>query len=251
VVFASGWGDSSTTWADLQDALAATGRRSCAYDRAGYAWSSPGPGDPGLTAQADDLAALLARAGEPGPFVLVGHSWGGHVARLFHARWPGRVAGMVLLDVADEHSTDDLATLAGIQARAWSAAAAVGLLRTGAWMVDPRETRLTRGHVPVVFGPSTWAAAAAEMRAYDTSTRLVRALPVRGARCPWPSSAPVVTSRPSPTTGRSRPCRPGDAMPSHPRTTITCIWPSRRWSCATSARSAGREARHEGQAGPA
>ncbi|MEV0999952.1 alpha/beta fold hydrolase [Nonomuraea sp. NPDC050202] len=177
VVFASGWGDSSTTWADLQDALAATGRRSCAYDRAGYAWSSPGPGDPGLTAQTDDLAALLARASEPGPFVLVGHSWGGHVARLFHARWPGRVAGMVLLDVADEHSTDDLATLAGIQARVWSAAAAVGLLRTGAWMVDPRESRLTRGHVPVVFGPSTWAAAAAEMRAYDTSTRLVRALP--------------------------------------------------------------------------
>jgi hypothetical protein len=83
----------------------------------------------------------------------------------------------VLLDPADEDSTSDLATLATIQAKVWSAAAAVGLLRTGEWMVDPREPRLTRDNVPVVFGPATWAAAAAEMRAYDTSTRAVRELP--------------------------------------------------------------------------
>ncbi|MFD0661571.1 alpha/beta fold hydrolase [Thermocatellispora tengchongensis] len=177
VVFASGWGDSATTWADLQDTLAASGRRSCAYDRAGYAWSSQGPGEQDVTTQAADLAALLSRAGEPGPFVLVGHSWGGHIARLFHARWPDRVAGIVLLDPADEYSKDDLALLATIQAKAWSAATAVGLLRTGAWMVDPREPRLTRDNVPVVFGPSTWTAAAAEMRTYDTSTQALRKLP--------------------------------------------------------------------------
>ncbi|GAA2888750.1 alpha/beta fold hydrolase [Nonomuraea rubra] len=177
VVFASGWGDSSTTWADLQAALATSGRRSCAYDRAGYAWSSPGTGDQDVTAQADDLAALLSRAGESGPFVFVGHSWGGHVARLFHARWPERVAGMVLLDPADEHTMKDLATPAAIQAGVWSAAAAVGLLRTGDWMVDPREPRLTRDNVPVVFGPATWEAAAAEMRTYDASTRAVREQP--------------------------------------------------------------------------
>ncbi|MEO3892389.1 alpha/beta fold hydrolase [Nonomuraea sp. B5E05] len=192
IVFASGWGDSATTWADLQDTLAASGRRSCAYDRAGYAWSSRPPSDQDVTTHAGDLAAVLSRAGEPGPFMLVGHSWGGHVARLFHARWPDSVAGMVLLDPADEHSTNDLATPATIQAKVWSAVAAVGLLRTGDWMVDPREPRLTRDNVPVVFGPATWEAAAAEMRAYDTSTRAVRELPrTAGA---WNSLPLVVIS---------------------------------------------------------
>ncbi|GAA3164905.1 hypothetical protein GCM10020001_107310 [Nonomuraea salmonea] len=108
--------------------------------------------------------------------MFVGHSWGGHVLRLLRAQRPEQVAGLVLLDIADERNTG-LATPATIQAHVWSFAAGAGLLRTGAWMVDPREPRLTRANAPVVFGPATWAAAAAEMRAYDATVRAVRGLP--------------------------------------------------------------------------
>ncbi|MEV4567875.1 alpha/beta fold hydrolase [Nonomuraea sp. NPDC049419] len=176
VVFESGWGDSSTTWDGLQRELTASGRRSCAYDRAGHAWSEPGPGVRDASAEAAELVTLLANAGERGPFVFVGHSWGGHVLRLLRAQRPGQVAGLVLLDIADERNTG-LAAPATIQAHVWSFAAGAGLLRTGAWMVDPREPRLTRDNAPVVFGPATWAAAAAEMRAYDATVRAVRSLP--------------------------------------------------------------------------
>ncbi|HXH94146.1 MAG TPA: alpha/beta fold hydrolase, partial [Thermoanaerobaculia bacterium] len=47
---------------------------------------------------AGDLHTLLARAGEPGPYVLVGHSFGGLYVLNFAARYPEQVAGMVLLD---------------------------------------------------------------------------------------------------------------------------------------------------------
>ncbi|MEV4176059.1 alpha/beta fold hydrolase [Nonomuraea sp. NPDC049709] len=189
VVFESGWGDSSTTWDGLQRQLAASGRRSCAYDRAGYAWSRPGPGVRDASAEAADLAALLRNAGERGPYVFVGHSWGGHVLRLLHAARPQHVAGLVLLDIVDEQSTTNPAALATAQANVWSFAAGVGLLRTGAWMVDPREPRLTRDNVPVVFGAATWAAAAAEMRWFDAGTRAVRGLPrVPGSWGPLPTT---------------------------------------------------------------
>lgn len=47
---------------------------------------------------ATDLHTLLERAGEAGPYVLVGHSSGGPYVRTFAARYPDQVAGMVLLD---------------------------------------------------------------------------------------------------------------------------------------------------------
>ena len=72
--------------------------RVCAYDRAGQGWSddADSPQD-GVTA-AEDLHALLAVAGEHGPYVLVGHSIGGPYAMTYAAQYPEQVAGMVLLD---------------------------------------------------------------------------------------------------------------------------------------------------------
>src|SRR5439155_3562048 len=44
------------------------------------------------------LHTLLAASGNAGPYVLVGHSTGGAYVRIFAARYPDEVAGMVLLD---------------------------------------------------------------------------------------------------------------------------------------------------------
>jgi pimeloyl-ACP methyl ester carboxylesterase len=41
---------------------------------------------------------MLAAAGIPGPYVVVGHSWGGLLARIFAHEYPARTAGVVLVD---------------------------------------------------------------------------------------------------------------------------------------------------------
>ena len=97
VVLVNGLGELSAQWARITGPVAATSRV-CAYDRAGQGWSDEtGSPQDGLSA-AEDLHTLLAVAGEPGPYILVGHSTGGAYALTYAARYPQQVAGMVLLD---------------------------------------------------------------------------------------------------------------------------------------------------------
>jgi pimeloyl-ACP methyl ester carboxylesterase len=97
VVLFNGLGEVSASWARIVPRVQAT-TRVCAYDRAGQGWSGDVDGaQDGVTA-ASDLHTLLKVAGEQGPFVLVGHSIGGTFALTYAARFPGQVAGMVLLD---------------------------------------------------------------------------------------------------------------------------------------------------------
>ncbi|MDP1875895.1 alpha/beta fold hydrolase [Phenylobacterium sp.] len=90
----------SADFADLQDALAAEGVRSCAYDRAGLGYSDPGPRPRDSAAVVTDLERLMAAARINEPVVLLGHSMGGQHVRLFATRHPERVAGIVLVDAA-------------------------------------------------------------------------------------------------------------------------------------------------------
>ena len=77
--------------------MAAT-TRVCAYDRAGQGWSEEAASPRDGVQSAEELHTLLAKAGEHGPYVLVGHSTGGTYAMTYAARYPDQVAGMVLLD---------------------------------------------------------------------------------------------------------------------------------------------------------
>jgi len=97
VIFEAGVGGSADDWLELQERLAGT-QRSCAYDRAGYGWSDPGPLPRSSSQIVAELRALLAAAGERLPVVLVGHSFGGLVVQELAARHPGEVAGVVLVE---------------------------------------------------------------------------------------------------------------------------------------------------------
>lgn len=97
VVIDAGIGDGVDKVRPLQERLARE-TRVIAYDRAGYGRSQAGPLPRDAGREAGELRALLERGGIPGPFVVVGHSLGGLNAQLFAARFPGDVAGLVLLD---------------------------------------------------------------------------------------------------------------------------------------------------------
>lgn len=97
VVLFNGLGEISTSWAHITDQVETT-TRVCAYDRAGQAWSDDAATPEDGVQAAADLHALLAAAGEQGPFVLTGHSIGGPFAMVYAARYPEQVAGLVLLD---------------------------------------------------------------------------------------------------------------------------------------------------------
>jgi len=101
VVVENGLGDFSFDWFLVQPRVSAY-TRICTYDRAGYAWSDPGP-TPRTFAQLNlELRDALTKLGEHGPFVLVGHSFGGPVVRNFATTYPDKVVGVVLVDAAFE-----------------------------------------------------------------------------------------------------------------------------------------------------
>lgn len=97
VILEAGAGSLSTEWAWVQPELART-TRVCAYDRAGLGWSESADGPRDGRAVAADLHTLLDVAKIPGPYVLVGHSYGGLLVRAYALYHPEDVAGLVLIE---------------------------------------------------------------------------------------------------------------------------------------------------------
>src|SRR5207302_644510 len=69
----------------------------CSYDHSGIGWSDTGPQD-SCALRVNEAHTALRNLGIKGPYVLVGHSLGGLVARIYAARYPDEVAGMVFAD---------------------------------------------------------------------------------------------------------------------------------------------------------
>ncbi len=97
VILEAAGGHFSATWALVQSAVEPS-TRICAYDRAGYGWSEPGPEPRDAQRIASELHQLLGSAGIEPPYVMVGHSVGGVYVRVYNAQYPGEVIGMVLVD---------------------------------------------------------------------------------------------------------------------------------------------------------
>jgi pimeloyl-ACP methyl ester carboxylesterase len=117
VVLVSGLRDAADVWSVTADpknerpvfAEVAKFTRVCAYDRPGTIRTDdkPSPSTPveqptSAKAAAADLDALLGASGEPGPYVLAGHSYGGPIIRLYASAHPAEVGGLVLVDALSE-----------------------------------------------------------------------------------------------------------------------------------------------------
>ena len=104
VVFEAGGGQFSDRWSAVQGPVSAR-LTACSYDRAGLGWSDAPPVEPyTMEKQVLDLHALLTAAKVPGPYILVGHSVGGLLVRLYSDRYPNDVVGVVMVDPTDESS---------------------------------------------------------------------------------------------------------------------------------------------------
>src|SRR5918997_318980 len=112
VVLESGGNDPAAPWFAIERAVAPF-VRVCAYDRPNTAGGASDPVPTPVTAQdaVDDLHALLAAANVPGPYVLVGHSLGGLINRLYASTYPDEVVGLVLVDASHEEQDARLEAL--------------------------------------------------------------------------------------------------------------------------------------------
>ncbi len=170
VVLDAALGGSCLSWTHVQPTVARFARV-CSYDRAGMGWSDGGPEPRTALRTAEELYALLHNAGVPGPYVLVGHSFGGFTARLFATKYPDEVAGLVLIDVPDAREWLNnpeqkrrarigamLSRRGALVARLGiarlvahlAASGAIGAARSGAYIIS---TGILRGHIDYILAP--------------------------------------------------------------------------------------------------
>jgi pimeloyl-ACP methyl ester carboxylesterase len=183
VVLESGLAGPALQWTLVQQELTKT-TRVCSYDRAGLGWSNRGPTPRTGLQIVSELHALLTAAHIDGPYVLVGHSLGGLLVRLYADQYLDEVAGLVL--VAAGHEDDNsrmppeyrqieernkqtyrlLPILTGLGIT--RLAGSTGLLSAFTKLLDRFPTNLRSEMVALTFyRPQYWNTAAYEMSALD------------------------------------------------------------------------------------
>jgi thioesterase domain-containing protein len=141
IVLEAGFGGNTHDWDAVEPGLGET-TRTCAYDRAGIGNSVAGTGVRNAAEEIDDLAHLLTAAHIDPPYVLVGHSYGGLLVRLFAQAHAQETAGIVLVDSMGRNQTQrTMAITAFANMRAASALA--DAFRSRLLLV--RSERLTPG----------------------------------------------------------------------------------------------------------
>ena len=113
VILAAGSLEYSLFWALVQPEVARF-TRICSYDRAGYGWSEPSPYPRTATTMVEELHMLLVNAKVEGPYVLIGHSLGGMLMRVYSYNYLDEVVGLILVDSLHE---EQITRLPDIQIR--------------------------------------------------------------------------------------------------------------------------------------
>lgn len=184
VILEAGATGFSSTWAWVHSALAQS-TRVCSYDRAGMGWSDVSPRSRDGLTMARELRTLLRNAGEQGPYIVVGHSLGGILARIFAEEYENEIAGVVLVDsshpdqlerfppefVDDFHSFVSMLGYSPIAARL-GILRATNMIGASAAGLPEREYRAA-----VYFGssPKHLRASHAELEMWDETMRQARA----------------------------------------------------------------------------
>lgn len=181
VLLEGGFGASSTGWYKVAPLVART-HRVCAYDRAGYGFSDPGPMPRDGAAVARDLDEALKVAAIHGPFVMVGHSAGALYVRLFSNLRPREVVGMVLVDPSVEHQDARFAAVFGKGAggvsplRTRAAKCLAGAQRGALPSTDPTliacgpKPGASPAEIAQARNPATWLTQISELDTLWTST---------------------------------------------------------------------------------
>jgi pimeloyl-ACP methyl ester carboxylesterase len=105
VILETGLGAESSEWSSIQHAIGAI-TRTFRYDRIGRGASDAAKSPRTAGDMVEDLHSLLEAARISGPYVLVGHSFGGLLMRLFAHRYPTEVGALLLLDGMNENQFD-------------------------------------------------------------------------------------------------------------------------------------------------
>lgn len=186
-------------FAAIQQKLTARGYRSCAYDRAGMGYSETGPKPRDGNAIVGDMEKLMAASGEPGPYVLMGHSMAGLYLRQFAASNPDKVVGLVLLDAVTPEMIEQrqASVFAGRMRRVaqlGSVAGTLGLTKPFYWFADriglPPQGKREKAH-GVISGRQS-RAAYAEVKSWQAAAE--QAAAAGPYRPQWPIA--VITAGP-------------------------------------------------------
>ncbi len=173
VLLEAGLSGSSAGWSQVAAGLAAV-TRVVSYDRAGYGSSAAVEPTPAQVVA--DVDAVLAAAGVDGPVVLVGHSWGGLLTRLYCAARPDRVAGVVLVDATHEDlpSVDNRLVrsvnhrVSRLQARRARSGRTARDIAAGKGQLGRLVASVPQEHRPALIthltAPGTWEQTAREVR---------------------------------------------------------------------------------------
>lgn len=101
VIFESGFGSDLRHWRKVAPTISKT-NKVVAYSRAGHGKSEPVVNPRGVIGSLKDFEAMIEAKSLKPPFVLVGHSFGGHIIRGYAAKHPKKIAGLVFVDPANE-----------------------------------------------------------------------------------------------------------------------------------------------------
>jgi pimeloyl-ACP methyl ester carboxylesterase len=158
IVLEAGIAASSLNWSILQPQLAEFAA-TYSYDRAGFGWSAPSTRKCMLQEMSDDLHAVVTALKITTPYVLVGHSFGALVLRVYAQRFPEELAGIILVDPLtpeewiNPQRSQRWQLWRGVWfSRAGAALGGVGVVRFCLWLLLQRGNSAVPSRVLGLFG---------------------------------------------------------------------------------------------------